>query len=61
MGHSAMKKVLDRLLSRPLLRPVPCNSFDDQAQLDQSFGVYMDNDADFLQWMDSTPWDPVLG
>lgn len=64
MGLSAMKKVLDRLLSRPPPRAMTYNSVQPQGLLDDPFGVYIDNDADFLQWMDSvdfdtSTWDPM--
>lgn len=60
MGLSAMKKVLDRILSRPLPRPAAWNNVEHQCQMDRSFGVYIDNDADFLQWMDSVDFDTSL-
>lgn len=66
MGLSAIKKVLDRLLSRPLPRQVASDSLQHQGLVDDPFGVYIDNDADFLQWMDSVDfdtslWDPTHG
>lgn len=60
MGLSAIKKVLDRLLSRAPHRSVAYNSVQHQALVDDPFGVYIDNDADFLQWMDSVDFDTSM-
>lgn len=60
MGLSAIKKVLDRLLSRPLPRHDASNGIPHQGWADDPFGVYIDNDADFLQWMDSVDFDTSL-
>lgn len=66
MGLSAIKKVLDRLLSRPLIPQAVAhdNVHQHQSLIDDPFGVHIDNDADFLQWMDSvnfdtSAWDPT--
>ncbi|KAM3417344.1 hypothetical protein BST61_g5595 [Cercospora zeina] len=55
MGLHAIKKVLDRLLSRPYQRPPNFN-----AQIGggmNQFSTNMDNDADFLQWLGNLDFD----
>ncbi|WPB06571.1 uncharacterized protein RHO25_011228 [Cercospora beticola] len=56
MGLHAIKKVLDRLLSRPYQRPA--TNFDAQTGGGTNqFTTNMDNDADFLQWLGNLDFD----
>lgn len=52
MGLNAIKKVLDRVLSRPAPRATEVETMQPDTWVDP-FQVYIDNDADFLQWLNS--------
>jgi hypothetical protein len=62
MGLEAIKKVLDRLLSRPAPRAAEVGSAQPLDTWVDPFQVYIDNDADFLQWLNSVDFQsgPLL-
>jgi hypothetical protein len=53
MGLNAIKKVLDRLLSRPAPRAAELDSIEMSDSWIDPYQVYIDNDADFLQWLNT--------
>lgn len=57
MGLHAIKKVLDKLLSRPYQKPANVDAQITGGMNQFSTNINMDNDADFLQWLGNLDFD----